>query len=134
MPGGGRFAWPIEGQCKTPRLGLIRSGSKKRTIKSYLIISELVMRSTQQFSITLPNEMAQLVRGKVTSGEYATESEVIRDGLRTLLARDKAVEAWLKNEVAPAYDAIKANPSSAIAAPDVRKALAAEQKKALKAR
>ncbi|NYT68848.1 ribbon-helix-helix domain-containing protein [Pusillimonas noertemannii] len=91
------------------------------------------MRSTQQFSITLPNEMAQLVRGKVTSGEYATESEVIRDGLRTLLARDKAVEAWLKNEVAPAYDAIKANPSSAIAAPDVRKALAAEQKKALKA-
>jgi antitoxin ParD1/3/4 len=50
------------------------------------------MRSTQQFSITLPNEMADAVRANVASGEYATESEVIRDGLRVLLARDRAVE------------------------------------------
>ena len=50
------------------------------------------MRSTQQLSITLPNEMANLVRAKVATGEYATESEVIRDGLRTLLARDRAVD------------------------------------------
>ena len=40
------------------------------------------MRSTQQFSVTLPNEMADHVRAKVASGEYASESEVIRDGLR----------------------------------------------------
>ena len=46
------------------------------------------MRTTQQFSITLPNEMAELVRSKVAAGEYATESEVIRDGLRTLATRD----------------------------------------------
>ncbi len=51
------------------------------------------MRTTQQFSITLPNEMADSVRAKVASGEYATEGEVIRDGLRALLARDQAVEA-----------------------------------------
>ncbi len=73
--------------------------------------------------------MAKLVRGKVTSGEYATESEVIRDGLRTLLARDKAVEAWLRNEVAPAYDAIAADPQRGLTAGDVRAALAAEHKK-----
>jgi len=42
------------------------------------------MRSTQQLSITLPNEMADLIRAKVATGEYATESDVIRDGLRTL--------------------------------------------------
>jgi len=65
------------------------------------------VRSTQQFSITLPNEMADAVRAKVASGEYATESEVIRDGLRALLARDQAVERWLKDEVAAAYDALK---------------------------
>jgi len=47
------------------------------------------MRSTQQLSITLPNEMAQLVRAKVAAGEYASESEVIRDGLRNF-ARDRA--------------------------------------------
>jgi putative addiction module CopG family antidote len=49
------------------------------------------VRSTQQFSITLPNDMADAVRAKVASGEYATESEVIRDGLRALLARDQAI-------------------------------------------
>ena len=59
------------------------------------------MRSTEQLSITLPNEMADLVRAKVATGEYATENEVIRDGLRTLLARDRAVEAWLREQVAP---------------------------------
>lgn len=87
------------------------------------------MRSTQQFSVTLPNEMAQMVRAKVASGEYATESEVIRDGLRALQARDRAVEAWLRSEVAPAYDAMKADPSRRIAAPQVREALAAEHRR-----
>ena len=49
------------------------------------------MRPTQQFSITLPNEMADAVKAKVMTGEYATESEVIRDGLRALMARDRAL-------------------------------------------
>ena len=48
------------------------------------------MRTTQQMSITLPNDMADAVKTKVRSGEYASESEVIRDGLRTLMARDRA--------------------------------------------
>ena len=72
------------------------------------------MRTTQQFSVTLPIEMANLVKTKVACGEYATESEVIRDGLRVLMARDRAVESWLAQEVAPAYDALKADPGRAI--------------------
>jgi len=60
------------------------------------------MRSTQQFSITLPNRMADVVKAKVAAGEYATESEVIRDGRRALLARDRALESWLVGQVAPA--------------------------------
>ena len=62
------------------------------------------MRNTRPVSITLPHEMAAMVKAKVTSGEYATESEVIRDGLRTLQARDAAVESWLRGEVAKSYD------------------------------
>ncbi len=88
------------------------------------------MRSTQQFSITLPNEMADTVRAKVASGEYATESEVIRDGLRALMARDQAVEAWLHNEVARAHDALKAAPSRAVPASKVRAHLAAAHRQA----
>ena len=88
------------------------------------------MRSTQQLSITLPNEMADLVRAKVATGEYATESEVIRDGLRTLLARDRAMEDWLREKVAPAYDALNADPSRAVSVDQVRTRLSTEHKKA----
>lgn len=51
------------------------------------------MRTTQQLSIKLPNDMAEVVKAKVRAGEYVSESEVIRDGLRTLMARDRAVES-----------------------------------------
>lgn len=88
------------------------------------------MRTTQQLSITLPNEMADVVKAKVRAGEYASESEVIRDGLRALLARDRAVEHWLLEQVAPAFDALKAEPSRAVTVNQVRARLAAEHAKA----
>jgi len=68
------------------------------------------MRTTQQISITLPKEMADAVKDKVRSGEYATESELIRDGLRALLARDQVVEKWLRDTVVPAAEALRAGP------------------------
>jgi antitoxin ParD1/3/4 len=86
------------------------------------------MRTTKQLSITLPTEMADVVKAKVATGEYATESEVIRDGLRVLIARDKAVENWLLEQVVPAYDALKADPSRAVSVEQVRARLAAEHK------
>ena len=87
------------------------------------------MRTTQQLSITLPNEMANTVKAKVQSGEYATESEVIRDGLRALMARDRAVENWLHHQVGPAYDALKADPERAVTLGQIRTRLAAEHDK-----
>lgn len=92
------------------------------------------MRSTKQFSITLPDEMAEMVRGKVAAGEYASESEVIRDGLRALSARDRAVENWLREQVVPADDALKADSSRALGAAQVRKAVASAYKRATKPR
>ncbi len=82
------------------------------------------MRTTQQMSITLPHEMAEAIRAKVEAGEYASESEVIRDGLRAMVARDRAVENWLRTEVVPALDAIDADPSIGLSADQVRSALA----------
>ena len=84
------------------------------------------MRTTQQLSITLPIEMADAIKAKVSSGEYATDSEVIRDGLRALLARDRAVDVWLRDQVAPAYDALQADPSRAVSARRIRGRLAKE--------
>lgn len=88
------------------------------------------MRTTRQFSITLPHEMAEAVRAKVAAGEYATESEVIRDGLRVLMARDRVVESWLRDQVGPAFDAVRADPSRAVSIEQVRSRIAAEHEAA----
>ena len=88
------------------------------------------MRSTQQMSITLPNAMAREVRAKVASGAYATESEVIREGLRALWAQEDAVEQWLRTKVAKAYDRHKADPKRALSVRQVKSSLAAAHRKA----
>ncbi|WP_219266287.1 type II toxin-antitoxin system ParD family antitoxin [Pseudomonas sp. Xaverov 259] len=87
------------------------------------------MRSTQQMSITLPLEMAALVKAKVTSGEYASESEVIRDGLRALMARDRAMEDWLRDQVIPAATALEADPDRALSTEQVREHMAAKRQR-----
>lgn len=81
------------------------------------------MRTTQPLTITLPLDMAQMVKDKVVSGEYATESEVIRDGLRTLAARDAAVERWLREEVVPTLEDARAHPERLLTGDQVRKNL-----------
>ncbi|MFT4051958.1 MAG: type II toxin-antitoxin system ParD family antitoxin [Microbacterium sp.] len=82
------------------------------------------MRTTKQLSITLPTGMADALKERVTSGAYASESEVVRDGLRALFAREEAVETWLRTEVAAAYDELRADPSIAISSKDMRAHLA----------
>jgi antitoxin ParD1/3/4 len=83
------------------------------------------MRTTQALSITLPRTMAEMVKAKVASGEYASDSEVIRDGLRMLTARDAVVEKWLREDVVSTYDAIEADLSQALTAEEADQALEA---------
>jgi len=78
------------------------------------------MRTTQQMSITLPNDMAEFVREKVARGDYASDSEVLRDALRMLRERDRAVEAWLREQVVPAAQALRDDPARALSAEQVR--------------
>ena len=86
------------------------------------------MGTTERLSITLPNDMANAVRAKVKAGEYGNESEVVRDGLHALFAQDDAVETWLHDQVGPAYDALKADPSRGITPEGVRAYLARLQR------
>jgi antitoxin ParD1/3/4 len=74
------------------------------------------MKTTQQFSITLPHDMAEAVESKIKSGAYASVSEVVRDGLRALLERDAAVERWLREEVVPGHREYLHDPSKGIPA------------------
>ncbi|HEY2707584.1 MAG TPA: type II toxin-antitoxin system ParD family antitoxin [Caulobacteraceae bacterium] len=77
------------------------------------------MRTTRQISLTLPLKMADWVKGRVAAGEYASESEVVRDGLRALQERDAAVERWLQNEAVPTYEAYLADPTRVTPIEDV---------------
>jgi antitoxin ParD1/3/4 len=72
------------------------------------------MSNIEKRSFSLPSEHTAFIDSLVSSGAYASGSEVVRAGLRALQERDAAVERWLKDEVAPVYDAMKAEPDRAI--------------------
>jgi antitoxin ParD1/3/4 len=55
---------------------------------------------TEKLSISLPTDMAKLVRRQVENGSYASNSEVIRDALRLWLQRAEEREERL-HPVAP---------------------------------
>jgi len=79
------------------------------------------MTSTQSLHITLPANVADMVQAKVASGEYANASEVVSAGMHALLAREQAIEQWLKKAVVASYDAMQAAPEQAIPIGEMQK-------------
>jgi antitoxin ParD1/3/4 len=77
------------------------------------------MSNAEKRTFSLPAEHAAFIDSLVSSGAYASGSEVIRAGLRALQERDAAVERWLREEVVPVYDAMKADPARGIPAREV---------------
>ncbi len=69
------------------------------------------MSNIEKRTFSLPAEHTSFIDSLVASGSYASGSEVIRAGLRALQERDAAVERWLREDVAPVYDAMKADPA-----------------------
>jgi antitoxin ParD1/3/4 len=53
------------------------------------------MRTVEKLSVTLPRELAEKVRGKVATGEYASQSEIIRAALRLWQDREELKERKL---------------------------------------
>jgi len=92
------------------------------------------MPATEKRTFSLPTEQAAFIDRLVESGTYATSSEVIRAGLRALKERDDAVDRWLREEVAPVYDAWKANPSKVIPIDDAFESIRAHHASRLKGR
>jgi antitoxin ParD1/3/4 len=65
-------------------------------------------------TISLSQEQAAFVDAKVASGDYASVSEVIRDGLRIVKARDEAFERFIATKGVEAYDKMQLNPETAL--------------------
>lgn len=83
------------------------------------------MPGIEKRTVSLPAAQASYIDALVEAGTYASASEVVRAGLRALQERDAAVERWLRDEVAPTYDAMQADPERGLSADQVTAALAA---------
>ncbi|MBW4092339.1 MAG: type II toxin-antitoxin system ParD family antitoxin [Proteobacteria bacterium] len=92
------------------------------------------MTAVAKRTVSLPAEQAGWIDALVAQGAYASASEVVRAGLRALQERDAAVERWLREEVAPVFDAMQADPSRAIPADEVFQTLRAHHARRLGAR
>ncbi len=83
------------------------------------------MPTVEKRTISLPPAQAQYVDSLVETGTYGSASEVVRAGLRALQERDAVVERWLRNEVIPVYDAMRANPERGLSVEQVKAAMRA---------
>ena len=92
------------------------------------------MRPAQKRTFSLPAKQSKYIDAQVRAGHYASASEVVRAGLRALQERDASVEHWLRSEVVPVYDAMKADPERGIPAEKVSAELRARNAGKRKAR
>ena len=72
------------------------------------------MSALKEMQITLPADLAALVRDKMETGRYASESEVIAESLAALEDREAEIESWLVDKVKPAVGRWRADPTRAI--------------------
>jgi antitoxin ParD1/3/4 len=63
------------------------------------------MQNAEKLSITLPAEMVRVIRSKVATGGYSSNSEVIREAMRGWLDRERhfaTLDAALERGIADA--------------------------------
>lgn len=70
------------------------------------------MNKIDRRTISLPAEQGEYIDQLVASGEYGSASEVVRAGIRALQQHDRAIEHWLRTEVAETYDRMQADPGA----------------------
>ena len=86
------------------------------------------MTTTTDLSVTVTADEAALVQRKVDSGEYATPSDVVREGLHALADQDDAVERWLRDTVVPICEDVDAGRGEFMSPDEVLNYLAAERR------
>ena len=72
------------------------------------------MSASKTATISLPLETAEALRARVASGDYASESEVVREGLRALDAQEDRIEVWLRTEGVARDDAWRSAPDDVL--------------------
>jgi Arc/MetJ-type ribon-helix-helix transcriptional regulator len=90
------------------------------------------MPATEQLTITLPSALAQSIRAKVASGEYASESDYVCESVVMSEAHHTSeldadwgpTDDWIVQHALPALDELERDPSSGISHEDLLARLA----------
>ena len=91
------------------------------------------MQTVERLSITLPMDMARLIRAKVEGGSYASNSEVIREAMRLWQEREQ-MQAERLASVRARIAAADADPLASLSDEGVERHFAARHRAALAAR
>lgn len=70
-------------------------------------------------TFSLTEEQAAFIDAKVGAGEYASGSEMVREGIRGMQEDELVLHEWLRREVLPAVEELEANPELARPADEV---------------
>ena len=73
----------------------------------------------------LDDEQAAFIDAQVASGAYASESDVVHEGLRALQERDADFERLPWDDIVAVYDEMKAHPERGLAPERVSEAIEA---------
>ena len=87
------------------------------------------MGAIEHLTIAISVELADRLRGRVATGEFASLDEAVHEALREFeaeqdITNDPALTAWFKREVTPAIERYDADPSRGLTVDQVREALA----------
>jgi antitoxin ParD1/3/4 len=82
----------------------------------------------------LSEDQASYVDERVASGAFASPDDVVSAGLAALRDRDERLDDWLRDEVAPVVDAMRADPRMAIPIDDVAAVLRRDHEERLASR
>jgi putative addiction module CopG family antidote len=85
------------------------------------------MEATRRLQLDLPEDVAADIEARVASGEYESESAVVRAALEKLIEREEAEEAWLRTTVAARIEALDKGDVRTKTADEVRASLAARR-------
>jgi antitoxin ParD1/3/4 len=81
------------------------------------------MPDGRTLTVTLPDDLADLVRRRVEAGDYESESAMVREGLEALLGRDRSLDDWLRTEVRAGHEDYLRDPGSALTGEDLLRRL-----------
>lgn len=74
-------------------------------------------------TVALPMDTVERLRARVAAGDYASESDVVREGLLALEAQDSRLEHWLQTDGVARYDAWRSTPDEVLTSEEVRSSL-----------